>query len=337
MKTKKITKKDFNIAKKIIFLFFLFFIVISFFYIINKNDNNEKINECETSAEVKINESLMPIRKWEQEYPSIIARSALVAYIDSNKNKKFLLEKNQNLKVPIASITKLMTALIVLENYDLNEVILISNNAVDSDFFKINTFFPKEQYTVKSLLHSLLMESNNVAAYALAERIKNDEEKSSQTLNNFMKLMNNKAIQIGMKNTFFVNPSGLDPIAGKNEINYSTASDLVILIENLLENKLIWKILSLPEYELSREDGFFKYTIQNTNILLNNFSGIIGGKTGTTAKAQQCFVSLFKKNDDEYLISVILGSNNRFEETKTILEWVNDSYYWEINEWLINK
>jgi serine-type D-Ala-D-Ala carboxypeptidase (penicillin-binding protein 5/6) len=334
----KIKKRNSRLTKKMIFLFLLFLIIIFSFYLINKNkNNNQEIVEPEKEVEIEIYKSLMPIRKWDKEYPSIIARSALVAYIDIDKNKKFLLEKNQNLKVPIASITKLMTALIVLENYDLNELILISNNAVNSDYFKINAFFQEEEYTVKSLLHSLLMESNNAAAYALAERIKKNEMESPTSVNNFVKLMNEKAKSLGMTNTSFSNPSGLDPVNKNDEINYSTASDLVILIENILEKDLIWEILSLPEYDLSREDGFFKYKIKNTNILLDNFPSIVGGKTGTTSRAQQCFVSVFKKNDNEYLISVILGSNDRFKETKTILEWVNDSYYWEINEWLINK
>jgi serine-type D-Ala-D-Ala carboxypeptidase (penicillin-binding protein 5/6) len=211
---------------------------------------------------------------------------------------------------------------------------LISDNAVNSDSFKINTLFPKEQYSVKSLLYSLLMESNNVAAYALAERIETNKIESFPFINNFIKLMNEKAKELGMTNTFFVTPSGLDPPGQNSETNYSTASDLVLLIENLLEKPLVWKILSLPEYELSREDGFYKYTVINTNVLLDNFPEIIGGKTGTTLRAQQCFVSVSRKNDQEYLISIILGSNDRFEETRTILNWVNNSYYWEINEWL---
>jgi serine-type D-Ala-D-Ala carboxypeptidase (penicillin-binding protein 5/6) len=212
-----------------------------------------------------------------------------------------------------------MTALIVLENYDLDKTITITEEAFHQDLSRLNNLYFGEQYKVKEILYPLLMESSNTAAYALA-----------QQSNDFVDLMNQKAQELGMTSTFFINSSGLDPLNPTDTANYSSARDIALLIENLLDKEIIWEILSLPEYPLVRSDGFIKHNIVNTNALLQEIPGIMGGKTGTTARALQCFVLVMKKNPDDYLIIVVLGSRNRFQEAKEIISWINNGYYWEI-------
>ncbi len=331
---RKNIKKEIKIRKIIIFCIFFISISISSFYLINKlKDENERVKEDELISEIEINKSLMPIRKWEANAPSIGARSGLVAYIDSSNQKKYLFEKNKDLKVSIASITKLMTALVFLENYnqDINKTITIPQVAFNNDIVKSSEFFEKEQYKIKDFLYLLLMESNNAAAYILPKLL---NEKPDSNLSSFVKLMNQKANDLGMENTFFINPSGLDNL---NASNYSTAKDLILLSEAVLKKPLILEILTTLEYDLIRSDGFFKYTVVNTNLLLNEIPEIVFGKTGTTTKAGQCLILTVLKNNEDYLISIVLGSSDRFEETKKIINWANEGYYWEINEWLNNK
>ncbi len=319
-KKKKRKNNELKIKKIVSFLFLIVLISSVSFYLISKDTNNDSIEKETEIEEMKLSDSLLPIRKWEIDAPTIDARSGVVTYVNLEGDKKFVFEKNKDLKVPIASITKLMTALIVLENYDLNETITISDEIFSMDFSS-NNFFPREEYRVKDLVYSLLMESNNAVSYILAQEI------------NFVELMNKKALDLGMTNTYFVNPSGLDPLNTSDTANYSTARDLINLIEAVLEKPLIVEILSTSEYDLIRQDGFFKYTVINTNELLFEMPEIIMGKTGTTKRAGQCLVLAVSKNNKGYLISVILGSRDRFNETRKIIDWAKKAYYWEINKW----
>jgi len=270
-------------------------------------------------------QSLLPLSSREAKVPIIGAKAALVAYIDSQGNQKFIFEKNKDLNLPIASISKLMTALIVLEEYDLDEKIIVSKEASMRDISRLNNLYVGEEYRVRDLLYPLLMESSNSAAYALAERSRflPAEGQSPDRVSFFVGRMNQKANSLGMKNTYFINPSGLDSSA----VNYSTAADLIILAEYLLDKELIWEILSLPQFNLIRTDGYSKHTVVNTNMLLGKMAGIMGGKTGTTSRAGQCFLSVIKRSEGEYLISVVLGSEDRFNETKKILDWAESAHY----------
>ncbi len=254
------------------------------------------------------------------EKPNIEARSALVVRVDSSGNKEIVFAKNEDSKVPIASITKLMTVLIILEQYNLEETVVITEKAFSKDFSRLNNFYVGEQYKVKDLLYPLLMESSNTTAYALAQKTRDPQ--STASIDPFVALMNQKAKELGMNNTYFINPSGLDPTNVNDTTNYSTAEDLAVLIEYLIEKPLIWEILSLPSFNLVRMDGFPKHTIINTNALIGEIPKMIGGKTGTTSRALQCLALVIKKDNQEYLISIILGSRDRFNETRAILDWI---------------
>jgi D-alanyl-D-alanine carboxypeptidase len=245
----------------------------------------------------------------QQKSLDIQAKSAFSVIVDDSQSGWHILyEQNQKQPLPIASLTKLMTALVVLENYDLTQQITISEKAVgqqeDAGQLKIG-----EILTANDLLHIALIESSNDAAYALAEPIGVD---------NFVNIMNLSAKNIGMRNTHFSNPTGLD-----SPENYSTAQDLAILTRYLLDRPLIWEILQKPEYKLYLSSGTIHHILKNTNLLLTGDSSwkdkIYGGKTGYTLQANGCLVLVIKDND-KYLINIILGADDRFGQMQNLID-----------------
>jgi D-alanyl-D-alanine carboxypeptidase len=254
---------------------------------------------------------------------SLEAKSGISIAIDSWGKEKVLFEKNSQEKLPIASLSKLMTALVVLDNYDLDKEITVSKEAVaqEENFGKLSA---GDVLSVKYLLFPLLMESSNDAAYSLANDYPGMREKS------FVELMNDKALKLGLENTSFINSTGLDPETG-TEINLSTAKDLSKLTKKLLGRPLIWQILSTPKYSLYGPE------LINTNKLLTDSvewkDKIMGGKTGYTDKAGGCLILFLKapQNPEFLIINVILGTKDeasRFEQVKKLVNWLNVSYEW---------
>ena len=247
------------------------------------------------------------------------AQSVISVFLSNQGEERVLLVKNASQKLPMASLTKLMTAKIVLENYDLSEGIQISQQAVEQeeDLGKLKI---GKVFSVQYLLYPLLMESSNDAAFALANDYPGMEEEK------FLGLMNLAAQELNLKDTYFFNPSGLDPDEDEpdEKINYSTGIDLVKLTKELLKEPLIWEILATPKYKLYGPE------LVNTNKLLEEIPGIIGGKTGYTEEALSCFLLVSKAPKSKgVLINVILGSvEDRFEEMKKLTNWLQQAYLW---------
>ncbi|MEA3344567.1 MAG: serine hydrolase [Patescibacteria group bacterium] len=264
---------------------------------------NEKVNL------LKINRLQNELRDLE-----ISASAGISVFVNPAKEfnqKNIIFAKNINEELPIASITKLMTALVVLENYDLSKEIKVSQQAVNQPegFGKLQI---TQSFTVKQMLYPLLIESSNDAAFSLANDYKGMTEKE------FVHLMNFKAQEIGLKNTHFINPTGLDVI---DKFNYSSAKDLVTLTAYLLrEYPIVWEILGLKEFELRSLDNTYVCQLSNTNKLLGKIPGMIGGKTGKTRLAGECLVLVLKTSEYNYLINVILGSTDRFEEMTRLIK-----------------
>ncbi len=254
-------------------------------------------------AQEEILNSLKPIRNWQVEAPEIAASSAISVFINQKGEKRILFEKNSQEQLPIASLTKLMTASVALENYDLSKEIRNS---------QVGRTFPAEYF-----LYPLLIESNNDAALILA----NDYDEMSEEI--FVALMNLRAKKLNLENTYFANPTGLDPENSDDPKNVSTAQDLVKLTEYLLEKPLIWEILALPKFDLYGPE------LINTNKLLEEIPEIIGGKTGYTIKAQGCLLLVLQAPKNRgVIINIVLGSQNRFEEMEKIIDWVNSAHKW---------
>ena len=281
---------------------------------------NTQIFTAQIILEEKLNK-LKPIRHRNVEDLEIQATSVISVFLDNKGKEKILFEKESGKILPIASLTKLMTALVVLENYDFSKEIKISEKAVEQPE-DLGKLVAERIFPVKYLLYPLLMESSNDAAFSLA----NDYD--GMTGEKFVTLMNLTAQKLNLNDTFFVNPSGLDPETKTPEtkINYSTAKDLVKLTEELLKKPLIWEILSTPRY------NFYGPELLNTNELLGEIPEIVGGKTGYTYTAGGCMVLVtIAPKDAGFLVNVILGTdgkNGRFGEMKKLANWLNTAYKW---------
>lgn len=261
-----------------------------------------------------------PVRNWQVEYFKTEAEAGITLLIDTQGKQKILFAKDSAKKLPIASLTKLMTADVIMENYDLSKMVEISSTAVkeegSSGDFRIG-----ETFRMGDLIYPLLIESSNDAAVALSQMVGE---------NHLIDLMNSKASEIKMNDTLFVNPTGLDSDNSAGAANYSTAEDLVRLAVYLLQkNSEIPQISVLSEHNLYSPDGVFHHKIKNTNLLLSQFPEALLSKTGWTTQAQGCLLFVTKApNDGGLIINVILGSPDRFGEMEKLIKWLNDAYRW---------
>lgn len=237
----------------------------------------------------------------------IDAKSAISLKIGKNGEETILYAKNENQPLPIASLTKLMTALVVSdmqETYNPFQVLSVSREAATQR--GISILSEGERLTVQSLLYISLLESSNDAAFSLAEAINKD---------NFVKIMNIYAKKMGLEETSFVNPTGLN---GKQE-NVSTAREIAEMIKAIKEkHPELLEITKNSSYEILRPDGSLRHISVNTNLLLHEFPEIAGGKTGWTPEAGGCLVLIIEKKDG-YVINVVLGAEDRFEEMRKLM------------------
>lgn len=237
------------------------------------------------------------------------------AYISLDKNTgKILIEKDSKIRIPMASTTKVMTAVIVLENAKLNDVVTISQNAV-STYGQGIGLRPGEKLTVENLLYAALLNSSNDASVALAEYVSGTEEE-------FAKLMNEKAKELGLLGSHFINAAGLD-----NPEHFSTVSDLALLTRYALQNPYFSEIVKTKEKQITSLEGL-NHFLKNSNKLMGKIGyNILGVKTGYTEEAGECLITLAGYNGGEVL-TVVLGSKDRFGETGKLLKWSFDSFKW---------
>ncbi|MDP2741488.1 MAG: serine hydrolase [bacterium] len=266
------------------------------------------------AQEEYVPEIQLPYRDWQIEDLKVDSEAAISVESDLVNPNKILFKKNEQKRLTIASLAKLMTAIVSLENYELSKKIEISKttNMKEDEQGPLITI---DSMSVKDLLYIMLIESNNHAAYSLSEALETK---------NFVDLMNNKAKSLGLEDTYFVDSTGLSPE------NYSTAEDLVKLAEYILkEYPLIAQISKIEEFDLYKEDGSFYKKLMNTNKLLLEIPESVGGKTGFTEEAKGCLLLITKNSkDNNYLINVVLGADDRFLEMKKMIDWVNSAYKW---------
>lgn len=254
--------------------------------------------------------ALYPVNRELGSEPQLSARSAVVMDAESGA---ILLAKEPDLRLLPASTTKIMTAIIALEHYRPDQVLTVSESKIEGSVIGL---LPGEQLTAESLLYGMLIGSGNDAAWVLAENF-------PQGVAGFVWAMNQKAQETGLKNTHFTNPAGLD------EANhYSTASDLAHLALEALKNPVFARVVGTSGTTITDVSGEVTHYLQNTNELVLETAEVKGIKTGWTQNAGECLVSLIKK-DQRKLIVVLLGSSDRFGETKEIISWVFDNFTWE--------
>lgn len=258
--------------------------------------------------------SYAPIRDTTIPDPQLDARAAMLYNVDSGTS---LYEKSSDLKVPIASLTKLLSVLVVQDHLDPGALVTVASGSVRVDGQK-QTLYDGEQITVQNLVRMMLVESSNDAAYALAAYAK------SQNLD-FIDLMNAKAMTLGMVNCHFTDPAGLDDEA------FCTARDMIRLVRSALRQApQIWPIMATKELQVSSADGKIVHTVKSTDELLDQIPGVIGGKTGNTDGALGCFLLVMKNPiSHDTLISIVLGSHQRFTDTTALLDWASRAYHFQ--------
>ncbi len=245
---------------------------------------------------------------------NLTSKSALVV---DNKTGKVLFGLNEHLPLAPASTTKLMTALVSLNIYSLSDKLKVPEICTTIDSSRVG-LLPGESYTVSNLLRSLLIVSAGDSACVLSM--------GKMSYNDFVTLMNTKVEELGLKDTHFSNPIGLD---GANKDNYSTAYDLYSLARVATSNSFIAETVKTKEYLLPNSP---KNTVPfaNTNKLLWEIPETIGVKTGTTAEAGEVLIYEYKKDEIDLMI-VVLGSQDRFADTKTLLSWTLSKYSWDVS------
>ena len=246
----------------------------------------------------------------EKEELKITSKAGIV--LEQNTGR-VLWEKNSKEKLKIASTTKILTAIVVVENTDLDSKVVISKKAALTGGSTVGLISGKE-VTVKSLLYGLLLKSGNDCAVALAEYV-------GGNVDEFVKMMNRKAYEIGAKDTHCTNPHGLD-----TEDNYSTAYDIAKITCYAKNIEVLSKIMNTES--ITVDFGNTSKFLANTNRLLFTYEYCNGGKTGYTAIANRCLVATAKKDNLE-VVAVILGANTtdiRFKEGKELLKYAIENY-----------
>ena len=229
-----------------------------------------------------------------------------------------LYDKNSRKKMSIASLSKIMTATIVLENKALDETVTIPQSAVQT-FGDKKGLVVGEKIRLEDLLRVMIIDSNNAAAVALAEH-------TGGSVDGFVALMNEKAKTLGLKDTKYFNPTGLDE---SGEDNFSTAYDLAQLADYALEKDLLWEISRTPETTVYSLDKKQKHYVKNTDELLGQIDNIYGGKTGYTVGAGECLLLITETPDKKHkVISTVLNAEDRFAEMRKLTTWVFDVYIW---------
>jgi len=261
--------------------------------------------------------SLYPVNYTGQKSPLLTARSAVVM----DKNSSVLIyAKNENLWVLPASTVKMMTALVALDYYQPEDILTVGEV---NNFGQTMKLVIGERITVENLLYGLLVASANDAASVLAQNYPGGK-------NAFVTAMNRKAVALNLGNTYFANPTGLDSDErGKllADFSYTTALDLARLAAESFKNPLFSQIVKTEKITVTDVSGKVSHQLFNINQLLGKIEGLKGGKTGWTEEAGECFVAYTEK-EGQGIITVVLGSQDRFGETKKLIDWVFANYRW---------
>ncbi len=236
--------------------------------------------------------------------PSLSAKSAVL--LDAAEGQ-VLYQKNAFVKLPMASTTKIMTAIVAIESMPLSTEIEVSPDATGIEGSSIY-LYPKEKLTMESLLYALLLESANDAATAIAIAI-------SGNVNDFAKKMNEKAQELGLIGTHFENPHGLD-----SEEHYTTAYDLAKLAAYALSNDIFLTICSTYKKNIPLNGDEGVRVLVNHNKMLHMYEGAVGVKTGFTKKSGRCLVSAAKR-DGLMLVAVTLNAPDDWNDHKAMLDF----------------
>lgn len=249
----------------------------------------------------------------------IIAKSAVLMDGDSGR---ILYGKNADAPMANASTTKIMTCILALEYGELDSIVTFSDYAASMPKVDLGAR-SGAKFKLRDLLYSLMLESHNDTAVAIAEHIGGDVE-------GFANMMNRKAREVGAMHTNFVTPNGLD-----DEQHYTTASDLALITRYAIQNQDFLSIIGTSSYTFSDVDGKATFTLNNKDAFLHMMDGAIGVKTGFTGNAGYCFVGAVKRNNMT-LISVVLASGwpphktYKWKDTMKLMNYGIDHYSYRV-------
>lgn len=264
--------------------------------------------------------------------PRLSVPTAHAAVIVDAETGQELFARDAHAKRPVASLTKLFTALIVVETIpDLETLVTIDGEAVYADGTRIGC--PRsgfcnsprlqigEQITVRNLLKAALMNSANDAAIALAKHIDGTQDA-------FVERMNRRAQELGLSDSNFCTPSGLE-IEGREGTCYSTAADMAKIAATSLRYAILWDIMQLKETTVSSHDGALLHELFNTNQLLGNMPNLLGTKTGFTPLAGYSLLAVAYHPDGGHpVVAVILNDPYRWETIRSMFSWSFQAYDW---------
>lgn len=255
------------------------------------------------------------------ETPNVNSRSCIVL---DRTSKKILYGKNEKNQVKMASTTKIMTAIVVLENASLEQTVEVSKKAAGTGGSRLG-LKTGDKITIRDLLYGLMLCSGNDAAVCLAESV-------AGSVAEFSNLMNTKAQDLGLFNSHFESPHGLD-----SDAHYTTAHELALLSDYALKNSTFLNIVGTKNYTVTI-NGHSK-TLSNTNELLGNLNGIYGIKTGFTNGANRCLVTACKRGNMD-IICVVLGADTKSFRTKDsvkLIEYCFKTYeYFNVKDFVTN-
>ena len=265
----------------------------------DEDDNEIAILEDDEIDDVDMNNILNSIR--------VSARNAIA--LDS-KTKQVLFEQNADEIVPMASTTKILTALVAITHGDLDREVTISKNAASIRGSKVG-YVPGEKIKLRELLYGLMYKSGNDAAIAIAEDI-------GGSIEGFAKIMNDYAISLGLINSHFESPHGLD-----SPKHYTCAYDLALLTTKAMESDLFCQICGTKT--ITKDTSNFTRDYNNINKILYKIPEANGVKTGYTGQAGKCLVSSVK-HEGRNIIIVVLNCSDRWNVTEKIYKYVTDNY-----------
>lgn len=269
-------------------------------------------------VEMELPVSFYPINFTQKKVPFLTAESVLVMDADS---AIVLYGKNEKLHFLPASTVKMMTGLVAMEYYKMDDVLQVGSI---SDFGQDMNLFWGEEISVFNLLTGVLVASANDAALVLAQNYPGGQSA-------FVERMNQKAAELNLTDTYFANPTGLD--TNENEqilanFSYTTSFDLAHLARWGLKKDLFRQLVGTPREVVTDASGQVKHQLYNINVLLTSLPGVRGVKTGFTDLAGECLVTLVER-DGKRIITVVLGSKDRFGETRRLVDWVFENHRWE--------
>lgn len=288
--------------KKIVKLFIIFIFIAQLCTISYCDDIDDQIIDVNAEITSNISNSQDNIK-----IPETNSRACVV--IDRNTNT-VLYGKNENTVRKMASTTKIMTATIIIENCNLDETTEISKKAAGTGGSRLG-LKTGDKITIRDLLYGLMLCSGNDAAVALAEY-------AGGSIDEFADLMNKKCADLGLSNTHFKTPHGLDA-----DEHYTTAYELALLSNYALNNKTFAQIVGTKNYTVNI-NGTPK-SLSNTNELLGSFNGVYGVKTGFTNGANRCLVTACKRNDID-IICVVLGADTKKFRTSDSIKLINYAF-----------